>query len=159
MSLSLKGAAGAPRRSLARRPGRRYVWPRKAASSSSVATAAKGADLVEHAIEAWQGLCREGGIGHRTLVIFAGLHWPSTLIQRLTERIRGEPSLLKPFRPDFTAWMRLADLPINQAGYNTGCDILASGVRAVVSAYPVMSDQGPRAAGCARRRRVECVPA
>lgn len=126
----------------------------------SAGGSAGGGPLIAAALEAWRDPAVAAG---RLLVVCSDLSQNATELLPagsaapnidLLQRIR-----LLPFRADFLHWLAAADLSISQCGYNTAANLLETGVRAVVSPHPGMSDQAPRAACLAQRQLLEQVDA
>lgn len=124
----------------------------------SAGGSAGGGPLIRAALVAW---CDPAVAAGRLLVVCSDLcqnvaellpAGSAGLVNELVERIR-----LLPFRADFLHWLAAADLSISQCGYNTAANLLETGVRAVVSPHPGMSDQGPRAACLAAQELVQQV--
>jgi predicted glycosyltransferase len=126
----------------------------------SAGGSAGGGPLIGAALEAWRDPEVAAG---RLLVVCSDLSQNATELLPagsaapdidLLQRIR-----LLPFRADFLHWLAAADLSISQCGYNTAANLLETGVRAVVSPHPGMSDQAPRAACLAQRHLLQQVDA
>ncbi|MCI0661798.1 MAG: glycosyl transferase, partial [Acidobacteria bacterium] len=91
-----------------------------------------GSELIECAIEASALL--SDSLAHR-LLIFTGPYLPETELRMLQAKIDGRSNLrLRRYTTQFISYLRMADLSISMAGYNTCLNIIATGVRAIV--YP-----------------------
>ncbi len=88
-----------------------------------------------------------GAVGHRLIeaasgaahllpdvarwCLIAGPNMPEAAFRSLSEGLRGGVELVR-FRTDFAALLGAARLSVSQAGYNTVCDILGAGCRALL---------------------------
>lgn len=71
------------------------------------------------------------GIPFNTYVI-TGPFMPASERQKLRERARGLPVVVRRFREDTTQLLQEADVVVSMAGYNTTCEILRYAQRAIV---------------------------
>lgn len=113
-----------------------------------------GGALIGAAIEAWRDPTLAAG---RMLVVCSDLNRAAAaplLTAGPDQRDLRRRVRLLPFRADFLHWLAAADLSISQCGYNTAANLLETGIRAVVSPHPLMSDQQQRAACLAGRQLI-----
>jgi len=105
---------------------------------------ARALPFLRVAIEAFRRLSARGELGALRLMVFSGLFMDPGALDALAA-VCGGPVTLRPFSPDFSAWLRWSELSISEAGYNTSVDLLAARVPAVLVPNPEMSDQRFRA--------------
>jgi predicted glycosyltransferase len=100
-----------------------------------------GAPLLEAAIAAFK-LLKTGRAGH--LQVFTGPFIDKKNGVHL-KSLAGPRIVIRTFVPDFLSYLAAADLSISMAGYNTGMNILAARVRALVWPFSKNREQGLRA--------------
>jgi predicted glycosyltransferase len=125
-------------------------------SPHAVLSAGGGAEAVPFllaAIEAFRRLSARGDLGGLHLAVFAGLFMEPAAVEGLRRAAGpGEAVSVRPFSPEFSAWLPASRLSISRAGYNTCADLLAARVPAVLVPHPGMSDQRFRAERMAAHR-------
>jgi predicted glycosyltransferase len=101
--------------------------------------------LLRHYINAWKHAEGQETMAKYRLVIFAPLFLPENKLRFLKELAIGSQIDIRPFTSNFLDWMYMADLTINEAGYNTCTNILETRTPAIIIPNPLMSDQTLRA--------------
>jgi len=91
--------------------------------------------------------------------LIAGPNLPQADFDRLGQNLASGVELFR-FRRDFTALLGSARLSVSQAGYNTACDILGAGCRALVVPFASggETEQTARAERFATLGRMTCLP-
>lgn len=102
-------------------------------------------DLLMQYIHAWRQEDLRAALPRYRLVIFTPLFLPQATLHQLRELAGDSRIEIRPFTAEFVAWMTAADLTINEAGYNTCTNILATRTPAILIPNPRMSDQALRA--------------
>lgn len=115
------------------------------------------ANLLRHALEAWQRLTGSGELAGWKLVLCPGLGESDDELAEQARR-HGEQVILRPFGDDFLPLLQAAALSVSCAGYNTCANILETRCRAVLIPDPEMSDQTSRASLLAARLLAVVVP-
>lgn len=91
-----------------------------------------GLRLIELAAAAFGALRRQPAMANAKMVVFAGAFMNDADLASAAAACNQHGAQLKPFSPDFSAWLNAADLSISRGGYNTVVALLAARVRALV---------------------------
>lgn len=103
-----------------------------------------GLRLIELAAAAFGALRRQTSMANARMVVFAGAFMSDADLASAAAACNQHGAQLKPFAPDFTAWLNVADLSISRGGYNTVVALLAARVRALVFPGAEVADQAFR---------------
>ncbi|MFO1121857.1 MAG: glycosyltransferase [Hyphomicrobiales bacterium] len=120
--------------------------PAEPAESFDIVVSAGGGAAGFAIVSAALGMVAQPGFAARSCVI-TGPNLPQR--EELLKRARSIPRVsVFDFRPDFPSLLRGARLSISQSGYNTVCDILRAGCRALLVPFAEggETEQGDRAA-------------
>lgn len=102
-------------------------------------------DLLVHCIGAWRLLRAEAAMKEWRLVICAGLAGAADRLRALAGAPEVAAITVRPFSPEFPAWLATAGLSVSCAGYNTVANLLQAGCRSLLVPDMTMSDQPERA--------------
>lgn len=140
-----------------------YIGPRldgrppaaaRIGTALSVGGGIDGSELISATLALWRGI---GSLPFprdlQPLTVYLGPYLPAAAARRIESECRALGVRCSPYADDFCQILATAALSISRAGYNTCMDIVASGVRAVVSPS-LINDQLPRARRLAALGRV-----